>query len=92
MRFSFDLTGAALHPLCPTRWTAKAKLFEPVFQNCEALLETLHAGDDEVTCLEVINIASGIHAELETFDLFLPQRFAPSLCISRSAEYNLTVH
>jgi len=33
MRLTFDLTGGALRPLCPTRWTAKAKSFEWVLHN-----------------------------------------------------------
>ena len=33
MRLSFDLTWGALRPLCPTRWSAKAKTFEWVLHN-----------------------------------------------------------
>jgi len=73
MRLSFDLTGAALRLFCLTRWTAKAKSFESVLHNCEALLKTLlsiSVVNDGVTCLEITTKASGIHAHLETFDLF----------------------
>jgi len=73
MRLSFDLTGAALRPFCPTRWTAKAKSFESVLHNCAALQETLisiSVVNYQVTCLEVTTKASGIHAKLETFGLF----------------------
>jgi len=73
MRLSFNLTGGALRPLCPTRWTAKAKSFEWVLHNYEAMLEILLSiavGNDGVTCLEVETKASEIHAKLKTFDLF----------------------
>ena len=55
------------------------KSFESVLHNCEALLETLlsiSVVNDGVTCLEVTTKASGIHANLETFDLF----FATAFC------------
>jgi len=73
MRLSFDLTGGALRPLCPTRWSAKAKSFEWVLHNYDAMLEILLSiavGNDRVTCLEVETKASEIHAKLEKFDLF----------------------
>jgi len=68
-----------MRPFCITRWTAKAKFFESILHNCEALLETLHSisvNNDGVTCLEVSTKASRIHAEHETFDLF----FAIAVC------------
>ena len=74
MRLSFDLTGGALRPLCSTRWTAKAKSFEWVLHNYDAMLEILLStviGNDGVTCLEVETKASEIHEKLDTFDLFL---------------------
>jgi len=74
MRLSFDLTGAVLRPFCPTKWTAKAKSFESVLHKSEALLETLVSisiVNYQVTCLKVTTKASGIHAKLEAFDLFL---------------------
>ena len=67
---NFDLGGV---PLCPTRWTVKAKSFESVLCNYTALLETLHSitnGLDGVSNSEVTSKASGIHSQLETFDLF----------------------
>jgi len=73
MRLNFDLTGGALRPLCSTRWTAKAKFFEGVLLNYEAVLEILlsiDVGNDGVTGLEIETKASGIHAKLVTFDLF----------------------
>ena len=73
VRLSFDLTGGALRPLCPTRWTSKAKSFEWVLHKCEAVLVILLSiavGNDGVTCLEVETKASGIHAKPDTFDLF----------------------
>jgi len=73
MRLSFDLIGVALRPLCPTRWTAKAKYFEWVLHNYEAVLEILHSiavGYGGVTWLEFETKANGDHAKLETFDLF----------------------
>ena len=62
-----------MRPLCPTRWTVKAKSFESVLHNYTALLQTLHSitnGLDGVSNYEVISKASGIQSELETFDLF----------------------
>ena len=41
MKLSVDLTGGALRPLCPTRWTAKAKPFDWVLHNYEAGQEIL---------------------------------------------------
>jgi len=73
MRLSFDLTETALRPFCPTRWTAKAKSFELVLYNCEALLETLlsiSVVNYQVMCLEVTTKGSRIYAKLETFGLF----------------------
>ena len=52
----------------------KAKSFESVLHNYAALLETFHSitnGSDGVSNFEVTSKASGIHAQLETFDLFL---------------------
>ena len=79
LRLIFDLTGAALRLSCPTRWTAQTKFFESVLHNYKAFLETLlfiALGNDGATCLEVTTKASGIHAELETFDLI----FATAVC------------
>jgi len=59
--------------------TAKAKSFESVLRNYEALLETLLSiavCNDCVTCLEVTTKASGMHAELERCDL----SFAIAVC------------
>ena len=41
IRCNFNVGGVTLRPLCPTRWTAKAKSFHSVLHNYEALLETL---------------------------------------------------
>ena len=38
-----DCNIATLKPLCPTRWTVKAKSFESVLLNYEPLLELLHS-------------------------------------------------
>jgi len=53
MRLSFDLTRVAFRPFFLSRWTAKAKSFDSVLHNCEALLETLlsiSVVNDGVTC------------------------------------------
>ena len=75
--------------------TAKAKFFESVLHNYEALLETLLSvavGNDGVTSVDVTTKASGIHAKLETCDLFFcHSSLHQVLFIIRSAEYNLTV-
>ena len=68
----FDAEMPTLKPLCPTRWTVKAKSFESLFLNYEALLETMHVimtGCDGVTNFEVRSKALGIHSSLQTFDL-----------------------
>ena len=62
-----DLTsdGPSLRPLCPTRWTVKAKSFESVL-NYEALLETLHKIVSEKDgTFEVVAKAGGIHKNME---------------------------
>jgi len=89
MKLSCDLTGSALRPLCPTRWTAKVNSFEWVLHNYEAMLEALLS---IATCLEVANKASGVNAKLETLDLFFCHSgFYQVLFINRSPEYNLSV-
>ena len=67
-----DLTsdGPSLRPLCPTRWTVKAKSFESVLLNYEALLETLHTIVSEKDgTFEVVAKAGGIHKNMENFDV-----------------------
>ena len=95
MRLSFDLTETTLLLSRPTRCSAKAKFLESVLHNYEALLETLLSiavGNDGVTCLEVTTKASGIHTELETYDLsFCHSGLHQLLFINRLTEYNLIV-
>ena len=61
----------SLRPLCPTRWTVKAKSFGSVLLNYEALLETLHTIVSEKDgTFEVVAKAGGIHKNMENFDVF----------------------
>lgn len=74
IRGNLDVGGVSLRPLCPTRWTVKAKSFESVIHNYEALLDMLQSiitGSDGVTNFEVTSRAGGIYSKMETFDLFL---------------------
>ena len=68
-----DCNIATLKPLCPTRWTVKAKSFESVLLNYEPLLELLHSimtrSDGGTSTFEVLSKASGIHSRLDTFDM-----------------------
>ena len=60
------LEAPSLRPLCPTRWTVKAKSFESVLLNYEALLETLQSistrSDGGHSNLQVVSKASSIVA------------------------------
>jgi hypothetical protein len=68
-----DCNIATLKPLCPTRWTVKAKSFESVLLNYEPLLELLHSimtrSNSGTSTFEVLSKASGIHSRLDTFDI-----------------------
>ena len=71
VRHEFSSDGPSLRPLCPTRWTVKAKSFEYVLMNYEALLETLHTiVSEEDGTFEVVAKAGGIHKNMENFDVF----------------------
>ena len=73
IRYNFDVGGVTLRPLCPTRWTVKAKSFESVIHNYKALQETLYSittESDGVSNFEVTSKAGGIYSKMETFDLF----------------------
>jgi len=81
MRLSFDLTGGALRPLCPTRWSAKAKSFEWVLHNYDVMLEILLSiavGNDGVTCLEVERKQVKFMQNSRSLICFSSSRFKPS--------------
>lgn len=60
-----------LRPLCPMRWTVKAKSFESVRLNYYALLETIHTIVSEKNgTFQVVAKAGGIHKNMENFDVF----------------------
>ena len=69
------LEAPSLRPLCPTGWTVKAKFFESVLLNSEALLETLQSitnrSDGGSSNLKVVSKASSIYCCMESFDVFL---------------------
>ena len=69
--------GPSLRPLCPTRWTVKAKSFGSVLMNYEALLETLHTIVSEKDgTFEVVAKAGGIHKNMENlFGIMLGEKF-----------------
>ena len=77
-----DLTsdGSSLRPLCPTRWAVKAKYFESVLLNYEALLEILHKivseKDDNFV---IVAKAGGIHKNIGRlrclFGIMLGEKF-----------------
>ena len=68
IRNDLSCDGPTLRPLCATRWTVKAKSFESVLLNYEALLETLQEIMSDST-FEVTAKAGGIHKCLESFDV-----------------------
>jgi hypothetical protein len=71
IRQDLSSEGPSLRPLCPTRWTVKAKSFGSVLLNYEALLETLHTIVSEKDgTFEVVAKAGGIHKNMENFDVF----------------------